>query len=315
MQHAAHGAEARGRDLTHGRSWRHRAALAAIGLLAGMAGTLATAATYWPPITDPPTEFHHTGRFVWGELLTRDVGAAADFYGKVFGWTFETYGPADDLKTYTVVLSGGTPIGGMVYAGPRKDKTKPSARWVGLISVPDVKAAASWVEKDGGKVLMPPKVLGERGTAALFVDPEGGLFGVINSATGDPGDYLTQDNQWLWIELWADDAAKMAAFYKGIGGYEVVDGAARGESAGFQLRSDGYARAGILPKPAKVPTTWVPYIRVASVTDTVVRASATGAKVLMQPTRMHGTSVAILVDPTGAPFAVAEWAARAREAQ
>ena len=186
----------------------------------------AGADTYWPPITDHATGQQNTGRFVWAELLTRDVGAAAEFYGKVFGWTFETYGPADDLKTYTVVLSDGVPIGGMVYASPKDDgKKKRGARWVGLMSVPDVQAAASLVEKDGGKVLMPPRKLGERGTVALFLDPEGGLFGVINSATGDPEDYLADDNQWLWIELRANDPAKMAEFYKGIGAYDVVSGA------------------------------------------------------------------------------------------
>lgn len=302
--------------MTHRNSRRGGVLVALAGLVAAVAGPPATADTYWPPITTSPTDVHSPGRFVWGELLTRDVGAAAEFYGKVFGWTFETYGPEDDLKTYTVVLSGGTPIGGMVYASPREDKKgRPSARWIGLISVPDVQMAANSVEKDGGKVLMPPQQLGARGTAALFADPEGGLFGVINSATGDPEDYLAEDNQWLWIELWAADAAKMAAFYRGVAGYEVVDGAARGESAGFQLRSGGYARAGVMPKPAKIPTTWVPYIRVKSVADTVASATAAGARVVMQPRQLHGTPVAILVDPTGAAFAVAEWAARAREAR
>jgi hypothetical protein len=296
------------------RKPRGGAFLTAAALIAGAMTTASGAERYWPPITDPPTEFRHTGRFVWGELLTRDVGLAAEFYGKVFGWTFETYGPEDDLKTYTVVLAGGTPIGGMVYAGPREDKTKPSARWVGLISVPDVAAAAAWVEKDGGKVLMAPTTLGDRGTAALFVDPEGGLFGVINSATGDPGDYLTEDNQWLWIELWADDAARMAQFYAGIGGYEVIP-AADSRPGAVQLRSGGYARAGILPKPAKVATTWVPYIRVASVTETVAKASSAGGRIIMQPAHRHGTMMAIIVDPTGAPFAVAEWAGRRGEAQ
>jgi predicted enzyme related to lactoylglutathione lyase len=292
-----------------------RVLLLAIGLVAGAAGAVA-AERYWPPISDPPTGSYHTGRFVWAELLTRDVGTAAEFYGRVFGWTFETYGPADDFKTYTLVLSGGTPIGGMVYASPRKDaQDRRAAHWVGLISVPDVKAAAGYVRKAGGKVLMPPKVLGQRGTAALFLDPEGGLFGAVHSATGDPGDFLADDNTWLWVELWADDAPKMAAFYKGLAGYETVEGVARAESGGIVLRSGGYARAGILPKPAKVPTTWVPYIRVASVSDTVARASAAGARVAMQPVQMHGTTMAILVDPTGAPFAVAEWTAGPREAE
>lgn len=302
--------------LTPRNTWRGGILVALACLAAGAWTAPASADTYWPPITPAPTDVRSPGRFVWGELLTRDVGAAAEFYGKVFGWTFETYGPEDDLKTYTVVLSHGTPIGGMVYAAPREDKKdRPSARWVGLISVPDVQAATGRVESSGGAVLMPPRQLGERGTAALCADPEGGLFGVINSASGDPEDYLGEDNQWLWIELWATDAARMASFYKGVAGYDVVEGAAKGESAGYQLRSGGYARAGIMPKPGKSPTTWVPYIRVKSVPETVASASAAGGRVVMQPQPLHGTSVAILVDPTGAPFAVAEWAARAREAK
>ena len=303
--------------MTKQLSRRGSALLALLGLAAVAASPLAWADTYWPPITDHATGQRNTGRFVWAELLTRDVGAAAEFYGKVFGWTFETYGPADDLKTYTVVLSGGTPIGGMVYASPKDDgKKKPGARWVGLMSVPDVQTAATLVEKDGGKVLMPPRTLGERGTVALFLDPEGGLFGVINSATGDPEDYLADDNQWLWIELMASDPAKMAEFYKSIGAYDVVGGAASGESSGFRLKSGGYARAGIQTKlDQKYPTTWVPYLRVKSVADTVSSASAAGAKIVMQPTQMHGTAVAIIVDPTGAPVALAEWPATSKEAK
>jgi hypothetical protein len=303
--------------LTSNRSRRGRALLALLAFAAGATTSLAGAAeTYWPPITDHTTGQQNPGRFVWAELLTRDVGTAAEFYGKVFGWTFETYGPADDLKTYTVVLSGGVPIGGMVYASPKDDdKKRHGARWVGLMSVPDVQAAAARVERDGGKVLMPPRTLGGRGTVALFLDPEGGLFGVINSATGDPEDYLADENQWLWIELRANDPAKMAEFYKGIGAYEIVGGAVAGESSGFRLKSGGYARAGIQTKlDQKNPTTWVPYLRVKSVADTVARASAAGARIVMQPTRMHGTAVAVIVDPTGAPVAVAEWPATGKEA-
>jgi predicted enzyme related to lactoylglutathione lyase len=60
-------------------------------------------------------------------------------------------------------------------------------------------------------------------------------------------------------------------------------------------------------KEAKVPSTWVPYIQVASVTDTVARAREAGGHVVRKPLQVHGTTVALLLDPTGAPFAVAEW--------
>jgi uncharacterized protein len=295
-------------------SGRGRALLMVLGLLAGAAAMAAEPARYWPPITDPATGVQNPGRFVWVELLTLDVGTAAEFYGKVFGWTFQTFGPEDDYKTYTLVLSGDTPIGGMVYVRPKEPEKYPTSRWVGFISVGDVAAAAALVEKEGGKVLVSPREVGSRGTEALLLDPEGGMFGVIHSATGDPEDYLAADDQWLWAELWAGDAAKMAEFYKGIGPYDVRDGAAKGESAGFQLWSGGYARAGILPKSGNVPTTWLPYVRVRNVADTVARATEAGGKIYMQPTPLHGTSMAVIIDPTGAPVAVAEWPAANAEA-
>ena len=277
-------------------------------LLTATLGARATAAEqWWPPITDPPTGTHQPGRFVWAELLTRDVGRAAEFYGQVFGWTYETFGPEDDFKTYTIVSSGGYPIAGMTFTQSDDVSTSRDARWVGLMSVPDVDAAARQVEQTGGRILFAPTTLGQRGRAALFADPEGAIFGVIRSATGDPGEAIGADNQWLWIELWSDDPTKMAAFYRPLGGYEIVQGTIPGETSGVHLVAVGAPRAGILEKPARVPSTWVPYVRVASVSETVARARAAGGAIVLEPMRAHGTNVALVLDPTGAPFAVAEW--------
>ena len=292
---------------------RRRVHAAAFGLavalaVAAVAGVARADSTrYWPPIAEPATNTWSPGRIVWAELLTLDVGTAAEFYGKVFGWTFETYGPKDDFKTYTLVLSGGTPIGGMVYARPKQPEKYPASRWVGFVSVEDVAAAAARAEAAGGRIVIKPTDLGDRGTEALLMDPEGGLFGLIRTAGGDPPDLVAADDQWLWAELWAADAAKMSAFYRDVVPYEVVDGASQRDEDGFRLWSGGYARAGILQRPASVPTTWLPYVRVKSVADTASRAAAAGAKVVMAPAQMHGTQVAVMLDPTGAPFAIAEW--------
>jgi len=266
---------------------------------------------YWPPITDPPTATYRPGKWVWADLLTPDVGAAAEFYGKVFGWTFETFGPKEDTRTYTLVSSNGTPIAGMVFVNPKDHSLKHDARWVGLMSVEDVKLAEGRVLNAGGKVLMPPRQLGVRGEAALFADPEGAVFGVIHSASGDPEDYLGEVNNWLWHELWATDAAAMAKFYQAVGGYQVVDGVIGSEQRGYHLTEGGYARAGILAKPLEAAkTAWVPYVRVANVEEAVEKARAAGGAVVLEPHDVHGTRAALLMDPSGAPFAVAEWRRR-----
>ena len=134
------------------------------------------------------------------------------------------------------------------------------------------------------------------------------MFGVIHAADGDPEDYLGDVNGWLWSELWATDPAAMARFYSTIGGYDVEQGAVAGEEKGFHLTAGGYARAGILPKPlAGTPTTWIPYIRVQSVDATAALAREAGGRIAIEPREAHGTRVALVIDPTGAPFAIAEW--------
>ena len=105
---------------TSGRWWL--AMLACLLALTAQAGD-----RFWPPIVDPPTGQHTPGRFVWGDLVTSDVAAAAGFYGKVFGWTFETYGGDDDRDTYTLALADGLPIGGMMFDQRAMKGKTPSA--------------------------------------------------------------------------------------------------------------------------------------------------------------------------------------------
>jgi uncharacterized protein len=262
---------------------------------------------YWPPIVDPPTGQHTPGRFVWGDLVTADVAAAASFYGKVFGWTFETYGGEDDRDTYTLALADGLPIGGMVFDQRAMKGKIPSARWVGLISVADVNASTAAVTAGGGTVVYAPAMLGERGETAVFKDPEGVVFGVVKSKSGDPADFAGDVNEWYWIDLWTSDVEKAAAFYRSVVGYETLPIADNGPRSGLHLLSGGFARAGIMQKQGKqTSSTWLPYIRVADASASVAAAKAAGGKVLLAPLVMGRATVAIIADPTGAPVGIVQ---------
>jgi uncharacterized protein len=279
--------------------------------IAALASLLAVGAQaadrYWPPIVDPPTGKHTPGRFVWGDLVTSDVAAAADFYGKVFGWTFETYGGDDDRDTYTLALADGLPIGGMVFDQRAMKGKTPSARWVGLISVGDVKSATAAVAAGGGKVIYEPVMLGDRGETAVFKDPEGVLFGVVKSKNGDPLDYAGDLNEWYWIDLWTSDVDKAAAFYRAVIGFETVPIDDDGPRQGLRLLSGGFARGGIMQKRSpKATATWLPYIRVADARVSVEAARAAGGKVVLEPLAMNHLTVAIIADPTGAPVGIVQ---------
>jgi predicted enzyme related to lactoylglutathione lyase len=283
-----------------------------IGITAVVAAAAATASAadrYWPPVVDPPTGRHTPGRWVWGDLVTADVAIAADFYGKVFGWTFETYGGEDDLDTYTLALADGLPIAGLVFDQRALKSKVPAARWIGLVSVPDVRAAADAVTKAGGKVVVAPVMLGERGETAVFQDTEGALFGAVRSRHGDPADYTADVNEWVWLDLWTNDVDGAAKFYRAVVGYEVLPLQQEGLRSGVHLVSGGFVRAGIMQKAdARNSSVWLPYVRVADATEAVSKARAAGGKIIREPISVGRAIVAIIADPTGAPVGVAQLA-------
>ena len=80
---------------------------------------------------------HLPGKFVWHALFTADVASARKFYGELLGWQFES---PDGAEHYSIIRSGGMPIGAMVEvkpeAGVRVDQ------WISFLSVEDVDRAA-----------------------------------------------------------------------------------------------------------------------------------------------------------------------------
>src|SRR5512137_1023870 len=176
--------------------------LALSGMLLFLAVGCIAPKTQWPAISEVPTDVRIQGRWVWGELFADNVEAEKAFYGTVFGWQFASYGTGTNV--YTVVRVDGRPIAGIVHFAKPADARR-SARWLPLMSVPDAARAAEQAVAGGGKVLVPSRTLPGRGDVAVLADPEGAIFGVIRSATGDPADVFPSENAWFWLELWAQD--------------------------------------------------------------------------------------------------------------
>ena len=58
-----------------------------------------------------------TGAPCWIDLSTPDVDRANDFYGTVFGWTFESAGP--EYGGYVNASKAGHPVAGLMYNDPQ----------------------------------------------------------------------------------------------------------------------------------------------------------------------------------------------------
>jgi uncharacterized protein len=274
---------------------------------AGLTSWLAGVAADLPSLTTVSGSPRLPGKFVWADLVTDDVPAAQKFYTQLFGWTFR------DVGGYVIAANDERPLCGMFQRSrpPGQEAAKP--RWFGYLSVANVERAQRAATNAGGRVLAAPRKMPRRGEQALFTDPEGALFGVVKSSAGDPQDFLAEPGDWIWVQLLSRDGRKAAEFYRSVAGYEVIEKPATNRLSDFVLSSKGYARATVrtIPKDQdQVRPTWLPFVRVKSVRESVLQAGQLGGKVLIEPKPefLEGR-VAVVADPTGAAVGLLEWSA------
>lgn len=273
-------------------------------LLTGCAAGKKSSSLVLTPVTDSPTGIHHQGKFVWNDLLTDDVETARKFYGELFGWTFA------QLGRYTVVQSEGRNIGGMVEL--KADPEKPSAaRWLCTLSVDDVDAAVALVKSEGGTVNEGPLELLNRGRGALVRDPQGAQLLLLHAKEGDPDDEEPAMMSWLWHELWSNNAEASLAFYQKLAGYDY-----EGDATDYLVltREDQW-RAGIrFIDDSELEMRWVPVVRVVDTEAIAEKAEQLGGEIRVAPRpTASGGSVALLVDPSGAPVIIQSWTAPSPE--
>lgn len=286
-------------------------ALVLLVLLAACAGT-----TYnLPPVTEQSSGEQHPGKFIWQDLLSDDVAGSQRFYSELFGWKFQSLSLLG--AEYWLISLNGEPIGGMV-----NQRGLPAERdisqWVSVLSSADIDATTQAVAAAGGTVYRQPVSVGDRGRIAVYADPQGALFGGLETIAGDPAESeaLPPAGGFLWHELWTSDADGAAGFYSSLSGLEEraveVNDVSDTTITYHVLRAGKQARAGVRSRPSEdIPPVWMPYLRVASVEaleQLLSRVDALGGEVLVPAVeRPGGGYVAVVAGPSGAPIALQTW--------
>jgi uncharacterized protein len=125
------------------------------------------------------SRMHEPNSFTWGELSCRDIDAAKDFYGAVFGWEGRTR-PFAEGSTYTEFLLPDVdqPVAGMVQMNELWPEDVPP-HWMLYFAVADTDEIVSRVGQLGGTVSVAPFDLADVGRIAVLNDPEGAVFAVL----------------------------------------------------------------------------------------------------------------------------------------
>ena len=244
------------------------------------------------------------GRFVWRDLMTKDVGAAKRFYGDLFGWRFEDTKRGG--RPYVLAKSGSTLVAGIVDVSANADA---GPQWLSYLAVADVDKTVAQVRADGGKIFIEPRDL-PSARVSVVADPQGAPLGLTQLRRDVPDPATPAPNQFFWQEYLARDAAQALTFYKSLAGYEssITDSRLGIE---YHVLRKTRARAGLFQLPATstgVEPNWLPYVLINDPSALAARVSGLGGRVILPtaPERRNG-SLVVIADPGGAPLALQKY--------
>lgn len=115
------------------------------------------------------------------EIGVKDLAKAQKFYGPIFGWEFQGYGPTTAMITNVGPMCEKKTegIGGMINSlghEPHKYVTF-------YAQVDNIEKTLEQINKLGGKTLVPPQEVPNMGHFAWFQDPEGNCLGLWKPMT------------------------------------------------------------------------------------------------------------------------------------
>jgi len=112
-----------------------------------------------------------------------------------------------------------------------------------------------------------------------------------------------------WVDLTLPDAEGMRDFYAAVMGWRP-EPVPMGDYSDFNMcDAAGDAAAGVCHargRNAELPPVWMVYFQVPDLDESLAQAQAAGGTVLQQPKGAGSGRFAVLRDPAGTVFAVAE---------
>ncbi|WP_331767076.1 VOC family protein [Embleya sp. NBC_00896] len=244
-----------------------------------------------------------TGSPNWLDLGSPDTAAAAQFYGAVLGWTFESAGP--EAGGYGLLRQEGKTVGGL---GPLTEEGASSA-WMVYFKVPDADATAKAVERAGGTVRLEPFDVMDAGRMAQLTDPGGARFAIWQSAAFAGSEVVGTPGSLAWAELHSGDLNAALSFYGTLFGWRAQEFEMPGMKYTVLSTAEGKQEdasfGGVVTAREGQEPGWIPYFEVTDPDDVVSRAQGNGGSVVMPAADVPDVGrLAWLTDPFGATFAI-----------
>jgi predicted enzyme related to lactoylglutathione lyase len=232
----------------------------------------------------------------WIDLGTPDMGAAAAFYGGLFGWSIEP-DSRPEAGGYAMCMLKGRPVAGL---GPQMNPDVPPY-WSVYVTVVNADAAVAVVDANGGTVLMEGMDVLDVGRMGILQDPGGSVISVWEPRSHAGAGLVNEPGTFAWNELATTEVAKVSAFYGAVFGWGLGDGSSDTASI-FTL--DGEVVCGAHQAGDGEHPSWSVWFAVDDCDAAAAEVTNLGGSVLMPPSDMDFGRGAVVADPHGAVFGI-----------
>jgi predicted enzyme related to lactoylglutathione lyase len=124
---------------------------------------------------DPEDYLAEPGEWIWMQLFTNDIDAAAKFYRNVGGYA--VIAAEEDGSGRQILVRDNFARASMVEIPPEHQDI--AAAWLPFVRVTDIDSAVRSVEALGGSVLIAPAANLVEGKVAIVADPAGAALGLL----------------------------------------------------------------------------------------------------------------------------------------
>ncbi|CAN5770517.1 VOC family protein [soil metagenome] len=258
-----------------------------------------------------------------------DKYAACQFYGSLFGWTFENAVPPEAPGYYLIARLDGQDVAAIGMPQPAS-----TTAWNTYVAVDDADRVAGAVTKAGGQLTSPPQDAGPGGRGASFVDPGGAPFRVWQPRRRLGAQVVNVPGAWNFSDLRTSDPAGAKAFYGGLFDWEADELDFGNGQRATMWRRPGYgdhlaatvdpdihsrqdaisappgfadAIAWLAPLQGDEAPHWHVTFAVADRDEMVASALQLGARDLTGPVDTAWTKSAVVRDPQGATFTLSQF--------
>jgi predicted enzyme related to lactoylglutathione lyase len=252
------------------------------------------------------TEYAH-GDFCWVDLATTDPASAKEFYGAIFGWTFDDM-PAGPGMIYTMSNLRGHAAAGMYRMTAEMFPPGVPPHWLPYVTVRNADETAQKAAHAGGKVLKDPFDVMDAGRMSVVQDPTSAVFAMWQANRHAGAGIINEPGAMCWNELATSDVDAAGKFYRETIGW-TTNPMDMGEGRTYTIFKSGDTQVGgmmaLTPQMHGVPPHWLTYFAVNDCDATVKMVAELGGKVLMGPADVPNVGrFAVCWDRQRAAFAV-----------